>query len=125
MSTIRASDLVKTDDVFLSSNSKVVDALIQMTKSKLGACVILENKDEIYRIFTDGDLRRLLKGGQNNLINKKFTEIEPNSPISIELNSSLHEITDLFKAKEVDNIVVVDNGKPVGIIDIQDVLKWL
>ena len=125
MSTIKASDLVKTDDVFLDSNSTVLDALIQMTKSRTGACVVLNEKKEIYRVFTDGDLRRLIKNGQNNLINKKFVELEPNSPISIGLNASLIEITNLFKTKEVDNIVVIDGKKPVGIIDIQDVLKWL
>jgi transaldolase len=125
MSTIRASDLVKTDEVFLDSNSTVLDALIQMTKSKMGACVIINDKKEIYRVFTDGDLRRLLKSGENNLVNKKFTELESNTPISIGLNASLHEITNLFKAKEVDNIVVVEDKKPIGIIDIQDVLKWI
>jgi transaldolase len=125
MSTIKASDLVKKDDVFLDSNSTVLDAIIQMTKSKTGACVVINDKKEIYRVFTDGDLRRLIKNGQNNLINKKFVELEPNSPISVELGASLLEITDLFKAKEVDNLVVIDNNKPVGIIDIQDVLKWL
>lgn len=125
MSTIKASDLVKKDDVFLDSNSTVLDALIQMTKSKTGACVVTDDKKEIYRVFTDGDLRRLIKNGHNNLINKKFVELEPNSPISIEINASLQEITDLFKAKEVDNLVVIENNKPVGIIDIQDVLKWL
>jgi transaldolase len=125
MSTIKASDLVKTDNVFLNSNSTVLDALIQMTKSKMGACIILNDQKVIYRVFTDGDLRRLLKSGQKNLINKKFTELETNSPISIQINASLHEITNLFKAKEVDNIVVMENSKPIGIIDIQDVLKWL
>jgi TalC/MipB family fructose-6-phosphate aldolase len=125
MSTIKASDLVKTDDVFLDSNSTILDGLIQMTKSKMGACVILNEKKDIYRVFTDGDLRRLLKNGQNDLIHKKFTMLETNSPISVELNASLNEITNLFKTKEVDNIVVVENNKPIGIIDIQDVLKWL
>jgi transaldolase len=125
MSTIMASDLVKTDDVFLDVNSTVLDGLIQMTQSKTGACVVLNNKKEIHRVFTDGDVRRLLKSGQNNLINKKFSELEPNSPVSIGLNSSLPEIINLFKTKEVDNVVVVDGNLPVGIIDIQDVLKWL
>jgi len=125
MSTIRASDLVKTDEVFLNSNSTVLDALIQMTKSGTGACIILNDQGEIYRVFTDGDLRRLIKSGQNDLVNKKFTELETNSPISVSLNASLNEITKLFKAKEVDNIVVIDNEKPIGIIDIQDVLKWI
>ena len=125
MSNIRASDLVKTDEVFLSSNSTVLDALIQMTKSKMGACIIVNDKNEIYRVFTDGDLRRMIEGGDNNLVNKKFTELKSNSPISIGLNASLPEITNLFKAKEVDNIVVTDNDKAIGIIDIQDVLKWI
>jgi signal-transduction protein with cAMP-binding, CBS, and nucleotidyltransferase domain len=125
MSNIKASDLVKTDDVFLDSHSTVLDALIQMTKSKTGACIILDEKKEIYRVFTDGDLRRMIKSGQDNLINKKFTELESNSPISVGLNASLNEITNLFKAKEVDNIVVIDNGRAIGIIDIQDVLKWI
>lgn len=125
MSTIRASDLVITDDVFLSSNSTVLDALIQMTKSKTGACIILNDKKDIHRVFTDGDLRRLIKNGQNNFINKKFVELEANSPVSISHNASLREITDLFKAKEVDNIVVTENERAIGIIDIQDVLKWL
>jgi TalC/MipB family fructose-6-phosphate aldolase len=125
MSNIKASDLVKTDEVLLNSNSTVLDALIQMTKSGTGACIILNNQGEIYRVFTDGDLRRLIKGGQNNLVNMKFTELETNSPISVSLDASLHEITKLFKAKEVDNIVVIEENKPIGIIDIQDVLKWI
>jgi TalC/MipB family fructose-6-phosphate aldolase len=125
MSTILASDLVKTDDIFLDVNSSVLDGLIQMTQSKTGACVVINDKKEIYRVFTDGDVRRLLKSGQNNLINKKFSELEPNSPVSIGLNSSLPEIINLFKTKEVDNVVVIDGNLPVGIIDIQDVLKWL
>ena len=125
MSNIRASDLVKTDEVLLNSSSTVLDALIQMTKSGTGACIILDDQGEIYRVFTDGDLRRLIKNGQNNLVNMKFTELETNSPISVSLNASLHEITKLFKAKEVDNIVVIEENKPIGIIDIQDVLKWI
>lgn len=125
MSTIRASDLVKTEDVFLNSNATVLDALIQMTKSKIGACIILDDQKNIYRVFTDGDLRRLLKNGQKNLISTRFIDLETNSPISVGSNASLQEITNLVKSKEVDNIVVSENNKPMGIIDIQDILKWL
>jgi predicted transcriptional regulator len=54
-----------------------------------------------------------------------LSELDPNSPISVGLNATLNEITNLFKAKEVDNLVVIEDNKPVGFIDIQDVLKWL
>jgi TalC/MipB family fructose-6-phosphate aldolase len=124
MSTIKAIDLVKTEDVFLDINSTVLDALILMTKSQSGACIVVNGKKEIYRIFTDGDLRRLIKKGQDNLINKKFNELEPNTPVSIGVTALLDEIITQFKTKEVDNIVVQDNDIPIGIIDIQDILKW-
>ncbi len=124
MSNTKASDLVKSENIFLDINSTVLDALIQMTKSQTGACIVLNDNKEIYRIFTDGDLRRLIKNNQNNLASKKFTDLEPNLPISVGVRASLDEIINLFKSKEVDNIVVHDNNVPVGIIDIQDILKW-
>ena len=91
----------------------------------MGACIVLDDKNEIYRVFTDGDLRRLIKNGQINIVNMVLSELDPNSPISVGLNATLNEITNLFKAKEVDNLVVIEDNKPVGFIDIQDVLKWL
>ena len=123
--TIKASDLLVTDKVFLNYNATVLDGLMLMTDSKLGSVIILNDKEEIHRIFTDGDLRRLLKSNSADLLHQKFRELQPNVPASVEINSSLSEIIDLFKTREVDNLVVTDNKKPIGIVDIQDVLKWI
>jgi len=123
--TIKASDLIVTDKVFLNFNKTVLDGLMLMTDSKLGAVIILNDKEDIYRIFTDGDLRRLLKSNNADLLHRKFRELQSNEPASVEINSSLSEIIDLFKTREVDNLVVTDNKKPIGIVDIQDVLKWI
>ena len=61
----QGADLVITENVFLNYNSTVLDGLMLMTNSKLGAVIVLNDKEDIYRIFTDGDLRRLLKSGNS------------------------------------------------------------
>jgi TalC/MipB family fructose-6-phosphate aldolase len=122
--TIKAADLVITENVFLNYNATVLEGLMQMTSSKLGAVIILDDKEDIYRVFTDGDLRRMLKSDNSGTLHKKFIELESNSPVSIDISSPLSEVIALFKAKEVDNLVVVENNKPKGIVDIQDVFKW-
>jgi transaldolase len=123
--TIKASDLVVTDNVFLDFKSTILDGLMLMTNSRLGAIIVLDDKKKIYRIFTDGDLRRLLKADNSSMLHRKFSEMDSNSPKSVDLNTSLTDVISLFKSSEVDNIVVVDGDKPVGLIDIQDVLKWI
>jgi transaldolase len=123
--TLKASDLVLTDNVFLNYNSSVLDGLILMTESKTGAIIVLNDNGDIHRIFTDGDLRRSIKANGSDLLHKRFSEITPNTPVSVEVGSSLTEIINTFKNKEVDNLVVTDNNKPVGLIDIQDLIKWI
>ncbi len=123
--TMKASDLVVTDNVFLNYNSTVLDGLMLMTNSKLGAIIVLDDKKHIHRIFTDGDLRRLIKADNSAVLHKKFRDLDPNSPRSVDINSSLSDVISLFKTSEVDNLVVTDGDKPVGLIDIQDVLKWI
>ncbi|MGB8491477.1 MAG: transaldolase family protein [Bacteroidales bacterium] len=123
--TIKAADLVVTDKVFLKSNATVLDGLMLMTDSKLGAVIVLDGNNEMYRIFTDGDLRRLVGAGNGEVFRRRFSELETNHPVSIESSASLASVIDLFRKKEVDNLVIVENNKPVGLIDIQDILKWI
>jgi TalC/MipB family fructose-6-phosphate aldolase len=123
--TMKASDLVVTDNVFLNYRSTVLDGLMLMTNSKLGAIIVLDDKKNMYRIFTDGDLRRLLKTDHTDMLHKKFSDLESNTPKTVDVNALLTDVISLFKSSEVDNLVVSDGDKPVGLIDIQDVLKWI
>jgi signal-transduction protein with cAMP-binding, CBS, and nucleotidyltransferase domain len=43
--------------------------------------------------------------------------------ISIESDAMLQKATDIFNANQVDNIIVTEGGKPVGMLDIQDLVK--
>jgi transaldolase len=45
------------------------------------------------------------------------------NPISIESDALLQKAADIFNADQVDNIIVTENGIPIGMLDIQDMVK--
>jgi transaldolase len=125
MLTMKASDLLIDEKVFLNYNASVLDGLMLMTESRIGAVIILDDKGEIYRIFTDGDLRRSIKANHGDILHKRFSELKRNSPVSVDSNCCLSDVIEVFRTREVDNLVVTENQKPKGLVDIQDLIKWI
>ncbi len=120
--TTKVKDVIRKGITTIHKNTSIMEALMQMTKTKLGAITVVDDQHSIYRIFTDGDLRRLLNSGDEQIIHKKLDELETNTPVTIDIDASLIEASELIKQQQVDNIIVVEQGKPVGILDIQDIL---
>jgi signal-transduction protein with cAMP-binding, CBS, and nucleotidyltransferase domain len=55
-----------------------------------------------------------------DILGKKLNDLEFRDPITIDGNVLLNEANALFKKTMVDTIVVTENGKPIGMLDIQD-----
>ena len=120
--SVRVSDVIREQKSIVRTDTTVLEAMVEMTRSKLGAVTVLNADDSIYRIFTDGDLRRLLESDGGSALQKKMSELSQNSPHVIDANATLQESSELFKETHVDTLVVQDNGKVVGMLDIQDLL---
>ena len=52
-----------------------------------------------------------------------MSDFKYNEPITINANTYLHEAVSVFKAKQVDNILVLEDNLPIGMLDIQDFVK--
>ena len=65
-------------------------------------------------------MRKLLGEKGRDILTKKLSDLEYREPITNDGNVLLNEANNLFKKTNVDTIVVTDNGKPVGMLDIQD-----
>ena len=94
-----------------------------MTESGFGAVSVVDDKKNVVGVFTDGDLRRHLKNDGKIVLSKLMSEFTYNEPVSVDGDALLFEASELFKKRKVDSIVVVENGKPLGMIDIQDLVK--
>lgn len=116
-----ASFVIK-ENVSISSSARITDALILMTKSKLGAIVITNPDNSIHRIFTDGDLRRLMQNNGDNVHDLLLNSLEARTPFTIDRNMLLHDARAVFQAKGVDTLVVMEGTKFVGLLDLHHII---
>ncbi len=120
--TVKVKDVLRREASIINMNKTITDALVVMTKSKLGAATIVDDNNSIKGVFTDGDLRRLLESEGDHIMDKKLSELDLHYPVTVEADALLYDASTIFKEKKFDNIVVVDNNQPVGILDIQDLI---
>jgi transaldolase len=117
--TVRVKDVVSSKNPIVTADTSVTDALVKMTEYGFGSITVTKD-NKVVGVFTDGDLRRKLQESGRDILAKKIGDFEYKAPISIESDALLNDAADLFKKTKVDTILVTEGGKPVGMLDIQD-----
>ena len=111
------------DNPIVRKGSTVRTALLVMTRTRLGAAVVVDGGGRLAGFFTDGDLRRKLEKNPD-LLSWKIEEAMTRNPRTISADQNLHEALHLLKTRGGDNIPVVNAaGIPVGILDERDLLE--
>jgi TalC/MipB family fructose-6-phosphate aldolase len=119
MTTVKVGEALNGKNPIVAAKHTISDALLTMTEAGFG-CVTVVDDDNILGVFTDGDLRRILKDKGKEALNQPLSSLSYKKPISIEANALLNEAAALFKETKVDTLLVTNNGKAVGMLDIQD-----
>ncbi len=117
---VKVKDAINNINPIVSEDTNITDAIIKMTEFNFGAITVVTNSGDIKGVFTDGSLRKLLMEKGRDIVNKKLSDLEFKSPICIDGELLLNEANSLFKKTSVDTIVVTIKGKPIGMLDIQD-----
>ena len=118
--TVRVSEAINGVNPVVAAQTNVKDAIVKMTEYGFGAIIVADDQLQVKGVFTDGDLRRHLQTEGAAFLDKQLGCLEYKSPVSIEGSMLLNDAAALFKKTNVDTIMVTDNGKPVGMLDIQD-----
>jgi TalC/MipB family fructose-6-phosphate aldolase len=121
--TVKVKDAINDINPIVDSETKLKDAIVKMTGYGFGCVTVTKNGGSLIGVFTDGDLRRLLQAEGEHILDKKMSDISYKSAVSIDANALLNDAVSLFKETRVDTILVTDEGKPVGMMDIQDLEK--
>lgn len=123
--------LLTVDDVMrkgarfakVSESVKVRDVLFAITRARCGSACVVDKKDRLSGIFTDGDLRRHLEDGAS-VLERAVGEVMTAKPLTIRKDRLATEAFDLLISRKVDELPVVDaKGRLVGLLDVQDLLK--
>ena len=121
-------DLKKISDIMHTSNSlplaketdKMSKALITMTKKSFGCVGVINKKQILTGIITDGDLRKKMN---NKLFNLTASEIMTKKPTTGNKNMLVGEVLNIMNTKKITNLFICEKNKPIGIIHIHDLLR--
>ncbi|EAL3899184.1 KpsF/GutQ family sugar-phosphate isomerase [Campylobacter lari] len=114
----RVGDLMVSNNLPIVSPESEFNELVDvMTSGKLGLCIVLESK-KLVGIITDGDLRRALRANDKPRFNFKAKEIMSEKPKTIEASAMASEAEELMLKYKIKEIVVTQNEKIVGIIQL-------
>lgn len=90
---------------------------------RAGAALVVDGRGRLLGIFTDGDLRRRLAGG-TAFLQGPIGEVMTHRPITVRDTSLVAEAMRVLKDHKIDEVPVVDaRGRPVGMLDVQDILE--
>ncbi|MCB4790624.1 MAG: KpsF/GutQ family sugar-phosphate isomerase [Elusimicrobia bacterium] len=123
--TVKVKDIMKKgkDNPVISENASVNDALLVMTKTRLGATNIVNGSGRLVGFFTDGDLRRKLQKDKL-LLTRPIKEVMTRSPLTIAPDILAAEAAEILRKHKFDNIPVINSkGMPVGVLDERDLLS--
>jgi arabinose-5-phosphate isomerase len=91
---------------------------------RAGAVVIVNAAGLLAGVFTDGDLRRRLRGGDAALLNQPIGALMTRTPKHIREDALASEALALLNQYRIDELPVIDAaGKPIGLIDVQDLVR--
>lgn len=113
----------KGDQVWtISPKSSVLKALDSMVEHQIGSLIVTEG-DEVVGLFTDRDLAYQL-GPQQRLPEEiQVSEMMNDKVVTVSPTQSVKECMNLMTDKRVRHLIVMEQGRLVGIISIGDVVK--
>ena len=109
--------LAKVDDT--------IEQLLAATSDvkRHGAVMVVDEKGALAGILTDADIRRLLTKHGAKAMGRKAREVMTPDCKKIRIDALAAEATAVFHKYRIDELPVVDKtNKPVGLIDVQDIL---
>jgi arabinose-5-phosphate isomerase len=123
--------LLKVEDIMrrheanpvVGENKKISEVLFKITKARAGSASVINKQGKLSGIFTDGDLRRHLEVDPN-LSARLVKDVMTKNPTTVSPDMLAAEAMRILKDKKIDEVPVVDrNGCPVGLLDVQDLLR--
>jgi arabinose-5-phosphate isomerase len=104
----------------VASGAAFIEALNVMTEKSLGVLGVVSPDGKLAGMVTDGDLRRYLTSGRQV---QTIDEVMTRSPITATPDMLAAEVLRTLNEKKKTQMFVLDNGRPVGVIHMHDLLK--
>ena len=104
----------------LKSSNTLHDALVLFNKDRIHGVPIID-KEKLSGIITISDIAKAVE--KNLSLTTKVSAVMTTDVIEASSDTKLFEVIRRFKEREIGRLIVVENGKPVGILTQSDIIR--
>ena len=96
------------------------EAIVEMSAKGFGCVAVTDDSGKLVGVITDGDLRRHMRA---DLLQAPVDEVMTASPKVVRPDQLVSEALQLLNSSKITALVVVEQGRPVGIVHFHDLLR--
>lgn len=123
---LKVRDIMRSGDqaVVVSAEVTVVEVLKELTARRAGAALIVDETGKLLGIFTHGDFARCFPN-DSAIGGRSVGEVMTRNPVTISADKLAAEVLLVLEQHRIDDLVVMDaDGKPLGVVDSQDLSRF-
>lgn len=114
-----AQDVMRSEDMpVIPEDMKLGDAIIHVSKGKLGMGVSVDAGNKVIGLITDGDIRRAMERWQAKFFDHTVSDIMTRTPKMVSPKTKITEIQRIMHKNKIHSVLVTDKtGHLLGIVD--------
>jgi CBS domain-containing protein len=116
--------LMKTDIVVISPNATVAEAARKMNDNGVGVLLVVED-GKLIGVFSERDLlcRVVARGKEPKWV--QVGDVATQNVVALSPDMHASDCLAAFKQQKVRHLPVVENGRPVGVVGLRDLLTYM
>lgn len=123
---LHITDVMHTGDEVprVRSDATLSEALVEMSRKRLGITAIVDDDGLLLGLYTDGDLRRTLDDDGIDLRSTRIDAVMTRAPKTIDSDALAVEAAQLMETHQINALLVIDDTRRVvGALNIHDLLR--
>ena len=121
---LKVQDVMHTGHAIpaVSSNTALATALLEISGKGLGMTAVLDDAGALAGVFTDGDLRRAMDA-RLDINNTSISQLMTLGAQTVAPGMLAAEALHIMDEHKISSLVVLDNGKIVGVVHLLNLLR--
>ncbi len=124
---LHISDVMHTGEEIpaVAADATLAQALVEMSRKRLGMTAVVDTEQTLLGIFTDGDLRRALDTSGLDIHTTPIASVMTRNPVTIGAQALATEAARLLETRKIGSgLIVVDSeGRVTGALNVHDLLR--
>ncbi len=109
------------DNAVVSERASLKEAIVELSKKGLGIVSVVDDKNQLAGVITDGDLRRQLEQGAN-IYELTVENVMTKNPIVMQSDKLAVEALKVLKENNISCMPILSGNEIVGTIRLQDII---